>query len=443
MKRTLVLLAASIMLGTAPLPSSAEAASLAPKNEISRAEYYLKEFEKEVSHQHGGAASFYRNKRDAVDRVKRLVQGYPDDPAVQALFQRTRTALLKSKGDYMEITPAMTAYLRNEQEMRERFSRMSAEAWKKKLAAVEVLSPAFPAPDPMEVTPSDIIGKHVAIKDVVYPSNQFIGATGEYAFAGKPSTGFYFIQLNSRRWLAPYEAVKRFRRQVDASIGDTISFTVLGKITGVVMESPDASQQKKAPFVWGWVVQPDSLYVDGHVLASYDDTHEQAAAFVGEETVNDIKQSWYTVKSIPPDVTPEGLMDIFQAAIKEKNFELYQNCINPARWETPTGESLVRYHWDLHQARFQKQYVHAVFDKAKIKVVKGHDSRDKDENFFLSDFDREKIIKMSGEMEERAIVTSRAFDENGKQVGGRHPHELIRKGGDAGRWYVEDYAARF
>ena len=443
MKRTLVLLAASIMLGTAPLPSSAEAASLAPKNEISRAEYYLKEFEKEVSHQHGGAASFYRNKRDAVDRVKRLVQGYPDDPAVQALFHRTRTALLKSKGDYMEITPAMTAYRRNEQEMRERFSRMSAEAWKKKLAAVEVLSPAFPAPDPMEVTPSDIIGKHVAIKDVVYPSNQFIGATGEYAFAGKPSTGFYFIQLNSRRWLAPYEAVKRFRRQVDASIGDTISFTVLGKITGVDMESPDASQQKKAPFVWGWVVQPDSLYVDGHVLASYDDTHEQAAAFVGEETVNDIKQSWYTVKSIPPDVTPEGLMDIFQAAIKEKNFELYQNCINPARWETPTGKSLVRYHWDLHQARFQKQYVHAVFDKAKIKVVKGHDSRDKDENFFLSDFDREKIIKMSGEMEERAIVTSRAFDENGKQVGGRHPHELIRKGGDAGRWYVEDYAARF
>ena len=109
MKRTLVLLAASIMLGTAPLPSSAEAASLAPKNEISRAEYYLKEFEKEVSHQHGGAASFYRNKRDAVDRVKRLVQGYPDDPAVQALFHRTRTALLKSKGDYMEITPAMTA----------------------------------------------------------------------------------------------------------------------------------------------------------------------------------------------------------------------------------------------------------------------------------------------------------------------------------------------
>ena len=442
MKRLPILLALSMMLAFA-VPSSVLAASLAPKNEISRAEYYLKEFEKEVAQQHGGAAAFYRNKRDAVDRVKKLVQGYPDDPTVQALFQRTRTALLKSKGDYMEITPAMTAYRRNEQEMRERFGRMSAEAWQKKVASVETLSPAFPTPDPMEVIPSDIIGKYVVIDDVVYPSNQFVGATGEYAFAGKPSTGFYFVQLNSRRWLAPYEAVKRFRRQVDASIGDTISFKVLGKITGVVMESPDASQNKKAPFVWGWVVQPQTLYVEKHVMASYDSSLEQAAVFVGEESVNDIKQSWYTVKSVPPDVTPERLMEIFQAAIKEKNFELYQQCINPERQETPTGQSLVRYHWDLHQHRFQKQYVHAVFDKAKIKVVKGHDSRDKDENFFLSDDDRSKLTKMAGEMEERAIVTSRAFDENGKQVGGKHPHELIRKGGDAGRWYVEDYAARF
>ena len=438
-----ILLTACILLGSVCLPPSASAASLAPKNEISRAEYYLREFEKEVAHQHGGAAMFYRNKRDAVDRVKRLVQGYPDDPAVKALFQRTRTALLKSKGDYMEITPDMTAYLRNEQEMRERFGRQSKEAWQKKLASLEVLTPTFPAADPMESTPSDIIGKHVVIDEVVYPANQFVGATGEYAFAGKPSTGFYFIQLNSRRWLAPYEAVKRYRRQVDASIGDTISFKVLGKITGAVMESPDASQNKKAPFSWGWVVQPDSLYVDGRVMASYDEKHELSGSFVGEETVNEIKQSWYTVKSVPPDVSPEGLMEIFQSAIKEKNFELYQNCINPARWETPTGESLVRYHWDLHQARFQKQYVHAVFDKAKIKVVKGHDSRDADENFFLTDSDRSKLVKMSGEMEERAVVTSRAFDANGKQVGGKHPHELIRKGGDAGRWYVEDYAARF
>ena len=247
MKKTLILLAASLLLGTASLASSADAAQFAPKNEISRAEYYLREFEKEVSHQHGGAAMFYRNKRDAVDRVKRLVQGYPDDPAVKALFQRTRTALLKSKGDYMEITPEMTAYLRNEQEMRERFGRQSAEAWKKKLAGLECLSTVFPAPDPMEVRVEEVVGKYVVIDEVVYPANQFIGATGEYAFAGKPSIGFYFIQLNSRQWLAPYEAVKRFRRQVDASIGDTIKFKVLGKVWALSWNRPMPARTRRLP----------------------------------------------------------------------------------------------------------------------------------------------------------------------------------------------------
>ena len=34
-----------------------------------------------------------------------------------------------------------------------------------------------------------------------------------------------------------------------------------------------------------------------------------------------------------------------------------------------------------------------------------------------------------------------AFDENGKQVGVKNIHKLIRKGG--GRWYVDDYEIRF
>ena len=50
---------------------------------------------------------------------------------------------------------------------------------------------------------------------------------------------------------------------------------------------------------------------------------------------------------------------------------------------------------------------------------------------------------MQGEKVEYAIVLSRAYDENGKQIGVKHPHKLIRKGGDKGRWYVDDYAIRF
>jgi hypothetical protein len=48
---------------------------------------------------------------------------------------------------------------------------------------------------------------------------------------------------------------------------------------------------------------------------------------------------------------------------------------------------------------------------------------------------------MSGEKEEMAIVLSRAFDKNGKQVGSKNRHELRRKGN--GRWYVNTYDVRF
>ena len=57
------------------------------------------------------------------------------------------------------------------------------------------------------------------------------------------------------------------------------------------------------------------------------------------------------------------------------------------------------------------------------------------------DAQKERLIKMEGEREEHATVTSQAFDENGKQVGVKNIHKLIRKGG--GRWYVDDYEIRF
>ena len=48
---------------------------------------------------------------------------------------------------------------------------------------------------------------------------------------------------------------------------------------------------------------------------------------------------------------------------------------------------------------------------------------------------------MGGEKEEMAIVYSRAYDKNGKQIGSKNPHELRRKGN--GRWYVNTYDIRF
>ena len=157
--------------------------------------------------------------------------------------------------------------------------------------------------------------------------------------------------------------------------------------------------------------------------------------------VEAIKDSWYTVKSIPDNVDPKQLMEIFCTAIKEKNFKLYQECIYPERSKSERSSSLLRYHWDLHQARFRDEYVHVIFDQPKITVQKGYDSSNDLENFFLDESQKAKINQINGEREELAIVMSRAFDQNGKQRGSKNSHELRRKGN--GRWYVNTYDIRF
>lgn len=415
------------------------APAMAPKRDLGYTEYYLKEFEAEVKRAGGNANALFRNKNEALSRIQSLMKAYPNDPAVKALYDRARTALMMSKGDYQQITPAMVAYLNNEKELREKYAKLSAEKWQQLQQGRELITKVFPSADPLkcndETNPTD---KTIVLPDVKYPDNQFVGATGEYIVVGKPSTGFYFVNIGGREWLGPYEAIKRFRREVDASIGETLNLTVLGKVTGPVMEIPGNLRMNLA---WGWVVEPEALYLDGHIVATYDPTHDKSGSFVEEEKVAAIKEGWYTEKDVPQDATPERVMEIFLAAIKEKNYDLYVKCINPERYKTETAESLLRYHWDLHQQRLHGEYVHATFSNTKITVVKGHDDKNDLENFFLDDNQRDHLIKMQGEKVEHATVQSQAFDANGKQIGSKNVHRLIRKGG--GRWYVDDYEIRF
>ena len=411
----------------------------APQRDLGYTEYYLKEFEAEVKRAQGSANTMFRNKNEALRRVQALMQAYPDDPAVQALYARTRTALMMSKGNYNQITPAMVAYLNNEKQLREKYAQLSAAKWQELLQGRELLAQVFPTVDPLKNTPeTSPIDKTIVLTDVKYPDNQFVGGSGEYIVVGKPSTGFYFVNISGREWLGPYEAIKRFRREVDGSLGDSFNFTVLGKITGPVMEIPGTRRTNMA---WGWVVEPEALYIDGRIVATFDAQHEKSGSFVEEAKVAGIKEGWYTEKDVPDNATPERVMEIFLASIKEKNYPLYRNCINPERYKTETAESLLRYHWDLHQQRLHGEYVHATFSDTKITVAKGHDDKNDLENFFLDDSQRAQLTKMQGEKVEYATVQSQAFDANGKQIGVKHAHKLIRKGN--GRWYVDSYEIRF
>ena len=411
---------------------------------IQQAEMYLKEFENEVKRANGSTGIF-RSKDDALERIMILNEFAPNDPRVQDLFQRARKCIMGSSGNFIDITDDMLAYLRNEEELKKTFAQKSEDAWNKLVAeyAGKVREKIYPAPDVLTEHIDDLKGQYVILDDVQYPGNQFMGVTGEYVYMGKRSSGMYFIKIDTRKWLGPYEAVKRYRRQVDSTMAEVKKWTVLGIINGLAMEIPQAGEEKVGPPVYAVVVDPIALYVPGHVLGLYSEEKESSGYFVGEDEVAAIKDSWLSVKSVPGDVSPEALVDIFQRAIKEKNYDLYLDCIQPERQETDIQKSLLLYHWDLHQERFHGEYVYAKADPemTKITVVSGYDDKNNLNSYFLSAEDQQKIASHYGDKVEYASVETIAFDKNGKQLGSPNRRNLIRTNG--GRWYIRDYEIRF
>ena len=411
---------------------------------IQQAEMYLKEFENEVKRANGSTGIF-RSKDDALERIMILNEFAPNDPRVQDLFQRARKCIMGSSGNFIDITDDMLAYLRNEEELKKTFAQKSEDAWNKLVAEYsdKLREKLFPAPDVLHEDIDNLIGQYLIIDDVQYPGNQFMGVTGEYISVGKRSTGMYFIRIDTRNWLGPYEAVKRYRRQVDSTMAEVKKWTVLGIISNQAMEIPQAGEEKIGAPVYAVVVDPVALYVPGHVLGLYSEEKETSGYFVGEDEVDAIKDSWLSVKSVPGDVTPEALVDIFQRAIKEKNYNLYLDCIQPERQETDIQKSLLLYHWDLHQERFHGEYVYAKADpeKTKITVVSGYDDKNDLNSYFLSAEDQQKIASHYGDKVEYASVETIAFDKNGKQLGSPNRRNLIRTNG--GRWYIRDYEIRF
>lgn len=411
---------------------------------IGQAEFYLKEYENEVARAQGAANQVYRNKEDALGRIKALVEFAPNDERVQALFARAKACVKDGAGAISGVDASMTQYLVNEENMRKHFAEASEKAWNELLAqnAANKLERMFPIPDTKKFTINDVRNKIVVLENVRYPDNQFRGTTGEFVWNGTRSDGIYFIRIDGRSWLGPYEAVKRYRRQVDTTLLEVKEWSMIGYIADIIYESPDAGETKFTPPVMGWEIEPIALYVPGHIMAVYDEKGEHTGRFIDEEKVAAMKDAWYTVKTVPTDVTPERLIEIFMTAIKEKNYELYRDCIDPARRQTPTQLDLLNYHWDLHQERFHNEYIHANInaDATVIKTVSGFDENSID-NFFLDETDKAQLRAAAGDTEEEATVQTAAIDKNGRQLGTPANHTLKRVNG--GRWYIDNYEIRF
>lgn len=439
--RGLVVAAVALVL----VALSASAAEKAPPNDVTKAEFYLKKLEDHARRARGAAFKPGYEDNEALKRIKELKEKYPDDPAVEALFARARTALMGSKGDFIEITPEMLAYRRNEEKLRDLFAAEAEREWtafQRTSAMANAVKPAFPSPSIEDESAESLRGRHVVLEYARYPDNEFVEAGQQYLFVGSLASGFYWVELGGRPWIGVYEALKRYRRFVNADLPEQASWTIVGKVKGVRLLVPQAEKKKSLSPQWGWVVEPVAIHVPGLTFTKAD-TSELGGSFAGEPKLEQIKGSLYTVRAVPPGATPEQVVETFATAIKEKNLPLYLECISRERQAGPRARDLLMYHWDLHQWRFGNLYVHATVEPAVVTVRKGYDSGNELESFFLTDEQKQTVAKISEELVEDAEVKSKAWDERGRQYGSPKPHFLKRIGGAKGRWTVMNFEQPF
>lgn len=424
-------------------PSSPQA----PANDISKAEFYLKKLEDKAKRMQGQPFKMGYDETQALERIKALKEKYPSDPRIDELFKRAQQAVMGSKGDFVEITPDMLGFRQNEKKLKDLFAQEGEKQWAAFKAGImaspAVIAKPFPPPSVRDESIESLKGRYIILEDFEYPTNEFAEGGQEYVFVGSGARGYYWVEIGNRHWIGPYEAVKRYRRQINQDVPEGGKWTLVGRITGVRFLVPQAEKRKTVAAFWGWCVEPVAIYLPGVTFALATPELESGGVFAGEENLEGIKAPLYSVREIPPDVSPERLVEIFAAAIKEKNLDLYRQCIDPRQQSGPRASSLLMYHWDWHQYRFANFYVHVTVDKAKIRALKGYDATNRLEDFFLTSEQKETVKKISEDLVEEATVFSKAYDERGRQYGSPKPHFLRRVGGNKGRWYIINFPQPF
>jgi hypothetical protein len=429
-----------------PAPQAPPAAEGPGKLELSGARHRLEALEQKVKLARGQPFKLGPIETEGLQRIWDLSQRFPDHPELKELFERAQKAVMASKGEVMDLPTTALAYRENEKKLALMFEEIAAKDWEAFLGSLKeggnLLERAFPAPSHKEVAFEEMKGKLVVLNNFYYPTNQFLDEGREFVWVGGALRGYYYVDIGNRAWLGAYEAVKRYRRFVNRDLPEGMGFTMVGRIAGLELLVPQAGEEKTIPAAWGWSVEPVAIRVPERTFAVPDATAELGGRFAGEERMEDIKSALYTVREVPKEVTPERLTEIFVTAIKEKNYPLFLDCIEPDYRDTPTARSLCLYHWDWHQHRFATMYCEVKVGGSKVRVTKGLDlSEDNIELKFLNPEQLEELKKRAGPTVRDAELTTQAFDEFGKQYGSPKPR-FFRKKAEA-RWYILNYAQPF
>ena len=293
----------------------------------------------------------------------------------------------------------------------------SSEAWERLLEKGRGTDGIWRTPLPV---PSDeglvtLRGKLIVLSDVIYPHNQFTGSSGDFILTAASSGADCFVRSDGAEWEGLYGALRRFRRELGPVFLNGGKWDVLARIDSVSREiiSEDHHREKPVP---GWVVTPVALFVPGYALAARD--ADGAWRFAGENWVQEAKESSYSVRYVPDKVTPEGLMQIFVTAIREKHFDLFESCITPERRRKASSLRELDQHWLAHQAWLER-CENVEFETA-TPIRRTHDER--------------------GRSVETVMLGSRSLNAVGQSIAPPGMHTLRRVAG--GRWFIVDYEAR-
>jgi len=418
--------------------ASAVAQETEPRRvDLSGAETYLIKFENRVKVEEGKAFILGSEEQRALQEIKALYQKYPNNPTVQDFFKRAKVALSKSKGIAMEITPQMLAYRTTEQEIKDKIAKISIKEWGKYKEKIikdpTFIDKPFPAPNPEEVSMDDMKGKLVILEGFEYPINEFTHYGNNYVFIGSPVQGYYYVKTASRSFLGPYEAIKRYKRQVSPSLTD--KWIVVGMIENPRMMIPESGEKKIMQPYWGWEVEPVALYVPNIVMSIYDKNLTQGANFVGEAEAMSMVKEKFTVNTIPEDVKPGQLVEIMTTAIKEKNFDLYLECIDPEKKEGSQAITRLKYLWDSQQNLFATEYVHVeIYQVDDPTILSGGVIQSNVEEFFIEEDEIKELQKSAEPLIEEVRVSVRVYNKLGKVI--QRPEPVWLRRIEKKQWYV-------
>jgi len=415
-----------------------------PGKELTAADHALKQFEQIVARKKGAPFPLGYTERNALERVAALHKAYPEQEAVKALFERAASALRASKGETQSITDDMLAYRKTGDKLRATFWKLAEKDWEQAAEALakepNAMVKAWPRPNPEEVDYEAYLGRPLLLKGLLYPQNQVYDAGVEFLFVGKPSTGYYYVNMSSQAWRSIHEAVRRYRREIGGELPHDLEWETIGAIKGLDLLIPEAGNEPRTPPFIGWLVEPRMICIPGYTTITYDPKDERGASYAGEDNVQKLKETFYSIKEAPKDATPEQLVTTYITAIKEKNYPLFTTCLGPYWTDTAQTRAITNYHWDEHQSRWQTRYAHAVVRDTSIRVLSGPPASDsaqgKLEDIFLSEEDRKEQSKFDGPSVLEAVVQLQLFDERGRQVSTPKPIRLHREG--EGPWTFDN-----